>query len=147
MSDSANYGISQQFKAGLHRLEDARLLFGCERWRGSMYLGGYAVECLLKARLMRMFGCRHLDALEARLKNRGLLSVRSTVFTHSLLLLLRLTGAEQRLQNDATNWGDFQIVNNWIPAWRYSVDQSNQRRAEVFLEAVERVCHWLEVNV
>ncbi|MEO6807866.1 MAG: hypothetical protein ABI353_01995 [Isosphaeraceae bacterium] len=41
-------GVSEQEKAGKHRLEDAKALFDVGRWRGSMYLAGYAVECMLE---------------------------------------------------------------------------------------------------
>ncbi len=54
------YGISEQSKAGKHRLDGARALLNAVRWRGAMYLAGYAIECQLKAKLMRMFNCRHL---------------------------------------------------------------------------------------
>jgi HEPN domain-containing protein len=40
----------------------------------------------------------------------------------------------------------FNIVNRWIPAWRYSADRSNREDAEDFLEAVEKVLHWIEHN-
>jgi HEPN domain-containing protein len=71
-------GISDQEKASKHRMTDAEALFAERRWRGAMYLAGYAVECLLKARLMRMFGCRHLDDLEDELHRRRVLPDRQT---------------------------------------------------------------------
>ena len=61
MTRDSFYGVSEQGKAGKHRLEDARVLLKADRWRGAMYMAGYSVECLLKTRLMRMFGCRHLQ--------------------------------------------------------------------------------------
>ena len=44
-------------------------------------------------------------------------------------------------------WRQFNIVNRWVPAWRYSADQSNSRDAEDFLDAVEEVTHWIDHNV
>ncbi len=41
------YGVSEQEKAGKHRMQDARVLLNAGRWRGAMYLAGYSVECLL----------------------------------------------------------------------------------------------------
>ena len=38
------------------RLEDARALFRAKRWGGSIYLGGYVVECLLKASILARQG-------------------------------------------------------------------------------------------
>lgn len=73
-------GVSEQFKAGLQRMDDARVLHQQGRWRGAMYLSGYSIECLLKVKLMRMFGCRRLGELEAPLIDRGLIAGDATWF-------------------------------------------------------------------
>jgi HEPN domain-containing protein len=146
MAREAYYGISEQFKAGKHRLDDARALFNAVRWRGCMYLAGYAVECLLKTQLMRKFECRHLRELDNELQQRGEVPAGVTVFTHHLEVLLRLTGGRDRMRQDQSAWRTFNIVNRWIPAWRYSADRSNREDAEDFLEAVEKVLHWIEHN-
>jgi hypothetical protein len=57
-------GISEQSKAGKHRMDDARALLNAVRWRGAMYMAGYSVECLLKTKLMRIFNCRNLGELD-----------------------------------------------------------------------------------
>lgn len=139
------YGVSEQGKAGKHRMDDARALFNAVRWRGAMYLAGYSVECLLKTKLMRMFGCRHLRELEEELQNRGVLA-SGTLFTHHLEALLRLTGALDRLRQNEEHWRLFNMVNRWVPAWRYTADQSNQDDASDFLSAVEKVSRWIENN-
>jgi len=48
-------GRSDQAKASQKRLADAHRLQHEARWRGAMYLGGYSVECKLKARLMERY--------------------------------------------------------------------------------------------
>ncbi|MBX6312122.1 MAG: hypothetical protein IRY99_04265, partial [Isosphaeraceae bacterium] len=55
------------------RLEDARALLAAGRWRGAMHPAEYAVGCLLKKKLMEMYGCRYLRDLESELQDRGLL--------------------------------------------------------------------------
>jgi hypothetical protein len=67
------FGVTEQSKAAKHRWDDAQALLAAGRWRGAMYLAGYAVECLLKATLMRRFGCRQLAELEEELRRRGTL--------------------------------------------------------------------------
>ncbi len=141
------YGVSEQGKAGKHRLDDARALLNAVRCRGAMYMAGYAIECLLKTRLMRMFDCRHLRELEEELQDRGVLAVHATIFTHQLKMLLRLTGGLDRLQQNEPLWRSFNMVNRWVPAWRYTADLSNHDDAKDFLEAVEKVAHWIEHNV
>lgn len=140
------YGLSEQRKAGKHRLEDARVLLGSDRYRGAMYMAGYSVECLLKTKLMRMFHCRHLLELEEELQSKGILATEATVFTHQLELLLQLTNAINRLRGNEELWRLFNKMNRWVPAWRYTADLSNREDATDFLEAVEKVSHWIENN-
>ena len=115
-------GVSELGKAGKHRLDDAWSLINAVRWRGAMYLAGYSVECLLKTKLMRMFDCRHLRELEEELIRRKALPTRTTVFTHQLEVLLRLTNASDRLRQSEDHWRSFNRVNRWVPAWRYTAD-------------------------
>lgn len=147
MTHDLYYGVSEQAKASKHRLDDAHALFDAVRWRGAMYMAGYAIECLLKMKLMRMFECRHLRELEGTLLRRGLLATQSTIFTHELELLLRLTQAADRLRQDPAAWRSFNIVNRWVPAWRYAADLSNRNDAAYFLTAVDTIRQWIENNV
>jgi len=140
-------GVTEQAKAGKHRLDDARVLLDHGRWRGAMYLAGYAVECLLKAKLMVRFGCSHLLKLEDELIRRGLLGTDATIFHHKLEPFLRLTGAFDRLKDDGTIWKAFNRVNGWIPAWRYSSKSASKEDATDFLGQVEVLNHWIEHNV
>ena len=112
-----------------------------------MYMAGYSVECLLKTKLMRMFGCRHLRELEEELQRRGLLSAHDTIFTHQLEILLRLSHGSDRLQQNEAHWRLFNRVNRWIPAWRYTADLSSPKDAEDFLDAVTGISAWIENNI
>jgi hypothetical protein len=38
-----------QLGASRRRFEDALALHSCQRWLGAVYMGGYAIECSLKA--------------------------------------------------------------------------------------------------
>jgi hypothetical protein len=110
------YGVTEQGKAGKHRMDDARALLNAVRWRGAMYMAGYSVECLLKTKLMRMFNCRHLRELEDELQGKRVLAAQATVFTHQLELLLRLTNSIDRLRQNEEHWRLFNMVNRWVPA-------------------------------
>lgn len=146
MPGDLHYGVSEHEKASRHRLDDARALLTASRWRGAMYLAGYSVECLLKAKLMRMFGCRHLVELEDELQRRGALSTRTTILTHQLHLLLRLTQCVDRLRRDQKTWRAFLRVNTWVPAWRYTASIGNRDDAKDFLESVDKLRFWIEHN-
>jgi hypothetical protein len=147
MAKGDHQGVSEQSKAAKHRRDDAQVLFHGERWRGAMYLAGYSVECLLKAKLMRKFRCRHLRELEEELQRRGLLASTATVFTHQLEALIALSGGWDRLRRNARLWRQFQNVNRWMPAWRYTADLSDEAEASEFLIAVDAVRRWIQNNV
>lgn len=141
------HGISEQSKAGKHRMDDASALLTAVRWRGAMYMAGYSIECLLKTKLMRMYECRHLRELEEELQRRGVLSAQTSIFTHQLELLLRLAGGLERLRQSEEHWRLFNLVNRWVPAWRYTADLSNAEDAADFLIAVNRISQWIENNI
>lgn len=87
-----NYsGRTEQTKAAIKRLIDARRLQAQSRWRGAMYLAGYSIECKLKARLMEMYNLDRLEQLETEIERR--LGRPVDVFTHSIEVLFGLTGA------------------------------------------------------
>jgi HEPN domain-containing protein len=147
MSKSRFAGITEQTKAGIRRLRDAEVLRGGKRWLASMYPAGYAVECLLKAKLMRKFGCLELAELADHLRTKRLLGRGDSVFSHQLRLLVRLTGALDRLRMNRDAWIAFNVVNEWVPAWRYSPAERTARQAADFIESVRKVTHWIDVNV
>jgi len=112
-----------------------------------MYMAGYAVECLLKTKLMQIYSRRTLRDLEDELQRRGVLTEQATVFTHHLELLLRLTQRFDQLRQHRMLWPQFALVNRWILAWRYTADMANRQDAADFLEAVTQIMQWLEHNV
>ena len=147
MSRDLFIGVTEQSKASIHRRDDALVLLNATRWRGAMYLAGYSIESLLKAALMRMYGCNNLQELETELKQQEILAEDDTIFTHHLEVLLRLTKGMDRLRQNATMWPLFNIVNRWMPAWRYNPDLSNREDAADYLDAVDKVRHWINNNV
>jgi HEPN domain-containing protein len=143
MARKQHSGISDQRKASIRRMEDAEALFHAKRWRGAMYMAGYAVECRLKYKLMQQWRCRTLEELEERLEEHG---TPRDLFTHSLHLLLEWAGGLERLQQDNRPlWFKFsQKVNNWQPAWRYSPDLGDHDDAEEFLAATKEIITWID---
>jgi len=140
-------GVSQQTKAGRERLKDAQELITAERWQGAMYMAGYAVECLLKSKLMKLYGCRHLRQLEEELTSRGELKWQGSIYTHNLDILLEITKSSDRLKQNAEICRTYNLVNRWMPAWRYSTDEYNSQDAIEFMEAVAKLIHWINNNI
>lgn len=147
MARDSYQGVTEQAKASKHRREDAQTLHDGGRWRGAMYVAGYAVECLLKAKLMKQYGCHHLNDLEDELRRRGLMSEQATVYTHQLEHLLEWTQTIDRLRLSARLWRTFNLVNRWLPAWRYDTDPSNGDDCTAFLESVDTILHWIQYSV
>jgi hypothetical protein len=146
MARETHGGISEQAKASRHRWDDALVLRGAARYRGGMYLAGYSIECLLKTRLMRIHRCQNLEGLEKELIEQKLLGEASTVYTHHLEGLIGLAGGRDRLRADAILWRKFNIVNRWLPAWRYNPDLSGEEEADRFFEAARAIRDWIEHN-
>lgn len=112
-----------------------------------MYLAGYAIECLLKHKLMNMYDCRHLDELDEVLRKKNLVRLDEGVFTRKIEVLLKWAGAHDRLRSDRNRWQLFNETNRWKTAWRYSPDLGKPSEAEYFFEAAEATLNWIKNNV
>jgi hypothetical protein len=146
MAAKAGTGITELRKAVDRHRKDADVLRGGHRWQGAMYHGGYVIECLLKSRLMIVFGCRHLEELQRHLRGRGRISDETSLFTHQLELLLDLLPASTRLKGDAGLLKAFNGVNRWKPAWRYVGETADGEDARAYLTDVDLVRKWIEGN-
>ena len=140
-------GIREQAGASRQRLEDARVLLRAARWRGAMYIAGYAVECLLKTKLMQIHDCQNLRELEDVLQRRSVLPIGGTIFTHQLETLFKLTPSYHRLQQNQDMLSLFNVVNRWAPKWRYVSKRATRDEAFFFMSAVEQVMHWIDNNI
>lgn len=141
----AHIGQTELRKASLKRKRDAWALLkqGRLHARGAAYLGGYAIECKLKALAMEVHDCWTLDQLRAK---RGL--AEADVYTHGLeaLAMTAMPAGFYRRLRESRVWRDFAEVNAWRPDWRYDPNDWTKAGAERFLTAVDRVYQWLESN-
>lgn len=147
MNRNLRNGVSELAGASRQRLVDAQVLLNASRWRGAMYIGGYAVECLLKTKLMHIYDCKNLRELEDLLRRRSILPANRTVFTHQLEDLLRLTPGYNRLRQNRNVWHMFHEVNLWNPQWRYTAKHSTRQEATRFLTFSENIMRWIETNL
>ena len=147
MNRNLHDGISELAGASRQRLADAKVLLNASQWRGAMYMAGYAVECLLKTRLMHIYDCKNLRELEDLLRQRSILPVNRTVFTHQLEDLLRLTPGYNRLMRNREMLPLFNKVNQWTPNWRYTSKSTNRREAIEFMTSIESFMRWIDNNL
>ena len=147
MNRNLHDGVSELAGASRQRLADAKVLLNASQWRGAMYMAGYAVECLLKTRLMHIYDCKNLRELEDLLRQRSILPANRTVFTHQLEDLLRLTPGYNRLMRNREMLPLFNKVNQWTPNWRYISKPTNRREATEFMTSIENFMRWVNNNL
>ena len=147
MNRNLHNGVNELAGASRQRLADAKVLFNASRWRGAMYMAGYAVECLLKTRLMHIYDCKNLRELEDMLRQRSILPANRTVSTHQLEDLLRLTPGYNRLMRNREMLPLFNKINQWTPNWRYTSKSTNRREATEFMTSIESFMQWVNNNL
>jgi HEPN domain-containing protein len=115
------------------RLDDASALLSAGRWSGAYYLAGYALECGLKACLLRYIG----DST-AVFGSDGYLKELSKCWTHDLVFLVKFAGLEAdfttaRGANStlSVNWG---VAKDWEELSRY--EAKNESDAKTLYNAI-----------
>ena len=115
--------------------EDVQFLFRNERYSAAVYLGGFVIECLLKASL---WSRRQDDA------------IRSLIFrSHDLPRLLHANSALERdMQRDKLrNHAHFVQISSWHVRIRYNPRQVHREDADAFLAHLREVRTWLRDRI
>ena len=109
------------------KLRDAEILYKNRRYDSAIYLCGYAVEAILKARICRTLKWAGFP------ETRGEFQSYQSFRTHNLEVLLSLSGIREKILNEySTEWTD---VSKWSPEMRYLPVGTN-RQSDV-LEMIE----------
>lgn len=117
-------------KLARSRLQDAKVLFNSNRYDGSLYLCGYAVELILKARICRTLGWSHFPETRAEFTE------FQSFKTHKLDTLLQLSGIESKIKS--SHLADWSVVATWEPELRYrTIGSATYTEAKDMLEATE----------
>ena len=116
------------------RLADAETLFRARRYDGAVYLAGYAVEVVLKARMCRTLHWAGFPDTSKELEGlRGL-------HTHDLDVLLRLSGRENRVKSTPALMAHWSIMATWDPGARYRrIGTATAKDATAMLAAVKQL--------
>jgi len=137
--------MSSVRKVAVHRRVDGETLIGEGRYRGGMYLLGYAIECALKAYIGRHLGAGTLPEAEKQYQQRyGEKLSLTSVHAHNLK---RLFGAAERLKlliganAQVTRAKDRCLT--WDYRWRYDPTPATENEAREFLAAVGVFHGWL----
>lgn len=114
------------------RLRDARVLLRAKRFDGAFYLCGYAVEVALKARICQTLKWPGFPETANEFKNLHSLK------THSLEMLLRLSGVERRVKEKHTT--EWSVVSDWNPEKRYQlIGQSTLQQSAEMVSCATRL--------
>jgi len=127
------------------RLDDAKALLETERWSGAYYLCGYAIECGLKACLLR-----HLGESDAVFGDFAYVKKLADCWTHDLVKLVNLAGLDAAFgdarganQKLAAHWG---VTKDWRETSRY--EEKDEREATALYKAVsdntDGVLQWIQ---
>ena len=95
------------------RLDDADALHAAGRYDGAIYLCGYAVELALKCRICITLRWAGFPSEPGEFKN------YQSLKTHTLDVLLALSGYENRIKKNPITFAAWSDVASWNPEARY----------------------------
>ncbi|MBF0359361.1 MAG: hypothetical protein HQK49_00005 [Oligoflexia bacterium] len=114
-------------QAALLRLEEAEFL-KLKYPSGCIYLGGYALECMLKYHICTYNNVLYLEELNKPwlFSNRG----------HDLNLLLKETKLYEPIFKSLFLSSSFNLANKWRTSLRYNPNKGNLNEARRFISAI-----------
>ena len=95
------------------RVKDAKALLKTRRYDGAFYLCGYALECVLKARIVATLCWQGFPETGGEFKD------LQSFKTHDLDLLLKLSGRETKIRSNSAHVFQWSGVAQWDPEVRY----------------------------
>ena len=115
------------------RLKDAETLLRAKRFQGSLYLAGYAIECLLKFGVTRRQNCLYLPV---------------ELETHDLDRLLDAAGLGRALRNLPRIEASFSaFAERWGPELRYRTAVVQETQASVLYGHAVQIYDWVTENL
>ena len=112
------------------RLKDSEILYREHRYDGAVYLCGYTIELVLKAKICRTLKWSGFPTTRAEFE--GLQSFR----IHKLDMLLHLSGMEAKIKTNF--FADWPIVATWDPESRYrSTGSATRLGAQNMIESTK----------
>jgi hypothetical protein len=121
------------------RLEEAKVIHSkVQLWAAAQYLGGYAVECMLKALVLVT-----TPAGERPLSGEVTIEWLKKEFGHDLIGL-RAGLARRGIRMSREIAGEFVFVSTWDPQLRYEPGPGDPDKTERFLLAAEAILRWAD---
>src|ERR1700743_3777906 len=124
------------------KLSEAKCLFENGFFDGAFYIGGYAVELLLKAMVCKTLKIDDFFALSSPIR-RELYKTYKVHDYEDLLILSGLYSEFNRAQADIIFKGHWSIIRNWNESSRYLTGKS-RKDTEDFLTWLLVIAEWIE---
>lgn len=117
---------------------------------GAMYMGGFVIECLLKALLLERHPNLSGGAVDPATLSQPDRDAHEMLYSHDLddmlgfLPEIRTKLETVKGKHGTTRWQDlFDVCTQWTIYARYSSKQASQADAKRFLQTIEEVKEWV----
>ena len=131
-------------KMAYEKLEEAECLMGFGFFDGAYYLGGYAIELLLKAKVCKTLGIDDFFAF-SRFKREFYKPYK----VHDYEELMVLSGLHSEFlmaQKDDVFKAHWSVVDIWNENARYEMGKSGED-AQIFLTSLVEIVKWIEKHL
>lgn len=123
------------FRCALQRYDEARFLLDADYSNAAVYLGGYSVECALKALILDAVPSSRAETIRTSFVGR---------LGHDYDWLRSVYYESGGPRIPAGLIRAFSLVSGWSTDLRYSPRRMRMTEASVFLTAVAEILHWSE---
>jgi len=138
MATPRDANARKYYRVAKQRLEEARLIFDkIGLSAATVYLAGYAIECMLKALTLEWTPVRQRPEMLKSLKDD---------FGHNLRRL-RAALVEQNLHPPREVLGELLYACSWSPDLRYEPGPGDPKEAERFLAAAKSIVIWADGRI
>jgi HEPN domain-containing protein len=123
------------------RFEEAKILLAAGKADGAVYLAGYAVELMLKRKIVQQLDWDGFP------ENKREFEGKTSFKVHDLSMLLHLSGLEKKLQANTTLYAKWQIASAWSSENRYrEIGKITQQEAKDIINATREVLNFILKN-
>ena len=120
------------------RYEEAKILLMNHQPDGAVYLCGYAIELMLKRRIVNVLDWDGFP------ETRSEFDRKQTFKVHNLGMLLHLSGLERKLQADTILYAIWQIAGTWDSEIRYKqVGNTTTSDAQNIIDASKDILNFI----
>ena len=120
------------------RFEESTILHDNSKFDGAIYLCGYALELILKRKIVL-----HLDWLGFP-ENTSEFKELQSFKTHSPQILLRLSGLEKIITSDANLFTSWNTASSWSSDFRYRrVGSISKAESKKVIQSTRDVINWV----